>query len=95
MDLPALISRTCPIQLLGVFGGISFYFCSNCYRTICKRTVETLIRRCILVWICSVSLCPTERTLGLYGLKYAVKTNAGPLVEPLETFNLVAILYKL
>ena len=36
-----------------------------------KQTVETLIRRCIvrrLVWVSTVCLCPTKRTLGLYEL---------------------------
>ena len=43
-------------------------------RTFCKLTVETLIRRRVLrrpVWVCTVCLCPTKRTLGLYGLSLA------------------------
>ena len=38
-------------------GDISFFY---------KQTVETLIRR--LIWVCTVCICPTKRTLGLYGL---------------------------
>ena len=40
-------------------------------RTFCKQTVETLIRRHIMwlhIWVCSVCLCPTKRTLGFNGL---------------------------
>ena len=49
-----------------------FHFYSNLNRIFCKHTVETLIRRRILrhlIWICTVCLCPTKRTLGLYGLR--------------------------
>ena len=34
--------------------------------------METLIRRCILwrlIWVCTICLCPTKRTLGIYWLK--------------------------
>ena len=44
---------------------------SNFNRKLCKQTVETLIRPRILwhlIWVCTVCLCPTKRTLGLYGL---------------------------
>ena len=40
-------------------------------RTLCKQAVGPLIRHCILwhlIWGCSVCLCPTKRTLCLYGL---------------------------
>ena len=40
-------------------------------RTFRKQTMEILIRHCVLrclVWVCTVCLCPTKRTLGLYGL---------------------------
>ena len=70
MDLPTLISRTCAIPIVWALGGI-FRFCPNSERTFCKQTVETLIRRRVLrrlVWIYTVCLCPTKRTLGLYGL---------------------------
>ena len=33
--------------------------------------METLVRRRVvrrLIWVCAVCLCPTKRTLGLYGL---------------------------
>ena len=48
------------------------HFYSNSDRTLnsCEQTLETLIRRIILrrlirVW--AICLCPTKRTLGLYG----------------------------
>ena len=40
----------------------------NSNRTFCKQTVETLIRRRVLrrlIWVCTVCLCPTKKTLGL------------------------------
>ena len=46
----------------------SLHFSSDFDRTACTQTVETLIRRCVLwrlVWVSSVSQCPTKRTLGL------------------------------
>ena len=59
------------IVVLRVIGGI-IHFYSNRNRTFCKRIVETLIRRRVLrrlVWVCTICLCPTKRTLGLYGLR--------------------------
>ena len=57
------------LRVVALLGGI-FYFHSNSNRTFCKQTVETLIRRRILcqIWVSTVCLCPTKRTLGLYGL---------------------------
>ena len=48
---------------------------TNSNRTFCKQTVETLIRCSILLslfWVCAVCLCPTKRTLGLYGLIFVM-----------------------
>ena len=62
---PALINIL--DQIISVFKGslvILFHFYPNFDRTICKQTVETLIRR-------RVYLCPTKRTLGLYWLGLA------------------------
>ena len=56
-------------QSFSVLRVVGFY--SNFNRTFCRQIVETLIRRCILqrlIWVCNVSLCPTKRKLGLYGL---------------------------
>ena len=39
------------------------------YIILCKQTVETMIRRLVLwrlIWVCTVCLCPTKRTLCLY-----------------------------
>ena len=55
------------ISVLRVVGWY-FHFNSNDSRTLCKQTVETLVRRCVLrrlIWVCNVCLCPTKRTLGL------------------------------
>ena len=53
--------------------GGSFHFYSNFKSIFCKQTVKTLIRRSILlclISLCTVCLCPTKRTQGLYGLSY-------------------------
>ena len=39
------------------------------------KIVETLSGRHVLwrlIWVCTVCLCPTERTLGQYGVKHLV-----------------------
>ena len=50
---------------------VLFYFYSNLNLTFYKQTVKTLIKqramRC-LIWVFSVSLGPTKRTICLYGL---------------------------
>ena len=56
------------------FRGVGWYFSFSptLYRTSCKQTVKTMIRRPILrhlIWVCTVCLCPIKRTPGLYGLK--------------------------
>ena len=80
---------TCLLEQTGGFllSEIShrYHFClkgcwvvSNFNRTFSKKTVETLIRRRVLqclVWVCTVCLCSTKRTLGLYGLKYPKHVN--------------------
>ena len=66
-----LINLTSPFPWLQLDG--IFHFYSNLDRTVCKQTVETLIRRCIvwrLIWVCTVCRCPTKWMLGLYGLMY-------------------------
>ena len=66
MTFPIAIGRTSLFQNLGLLGGI-FHFYSNCNRTSCKQTVDTLIRRRVLRRLTLVStacLRPTKRTLG-------------------------------
>ena len=62
-------------QSISVWRGVRcfFHFYSSFNRKSCKQTVETLIRRRILwhlIWVCTICLCPTKRTLGIYGLKF-------------------------
>ena len=60
MDFPNFINWALSFPILGLLGGI-LYFYSNFDRTLCKQTVEILIRRRILgrlIWVCSVCLCP-------------------------------------
>ena len=52
--------------MLGVLGGI-FHFYSNFDRTVDEILIRHLVLR-RLIWVCAVCLCPTKRTLGLYGL---------------------------
>ena len=62
-------------QSISILRNVGWYFSLPSYfgRPFCKQTVNTLIRHCVLrrlVWACTVCLCPTKRTLGLYGLKH-------------------------
>ena len=71
MNLHMLINWTSPFLFYGMLGAILFYFYPNFDRIFCKHTVETLIKGNILrhlIWVCTVCLCPTKWTLGLYGL---------------------------
>ena len=48
---------------------VFFTFVWNLNRTLCMQTVDTLIgRRALrrLICVCTICLCPTKRTLGLY-----------------------------
>ena len=74
MYFPIIINWTSPFTILGLVGDI-FHFYSYFKRNFCKQTVENLIRRRglrRLNWFCTVCLCPTKRTLDLYGLKSAI-----------------------
>ena len=94
MDLPTIINWTNPFPILGVLGVI-FPFYSNFGTIFCKQTVETLIRRRVLrrlIWVCTVCLCPTKRTLGLYGIStLPLKKTYGPHLRksspPLVSFS--------
>ena len=67
MEFPTIINKTSPFLFKGLLGGIfDFYLKFN--RLFCKQTVETLIRCGVLlhlIWVCTVLLCPTKRTLAL------------------------------
>ena len=70
MQFPKLNKWTCPFPVQGLLGG-NFQFYSKFERKSYKQTVETLIRRSVLlrmIWVCTICTCPTKRTLGLYGL---------------------------
>ena len=66
MNLPTIISRTSPFQILGMLGGA-------CIESIFKRTLCMQIVK-ILICISTVCPCPIKGTLGLYGLIELVKT---------------------
>ena len=71
MELTTIINWNSPFLFKGMLGGI-FHFYSSFNRKLCKQTVETLIRGRILwrlIWVCTICLCPTKRTPGIYGLK--------------------------
>ena len=58
------------ISVLCVVGWYFSFLYSILNRLFCKQTVNTLIRRRImrrLIWVCTACLCPTKRTLDLYG----------------------------
>ena len=71
-----------------MLGGI-FYFYSSFNITLCKQTVETLIRR--LVWVCTFCICPTKRTLGVYGLITWFKEMPSRIVCDFNKIFLIAI----
>ena len=67
IECHTVIIWTSPFPFKGMLGG-NFPFYSNFNRIFCKQTVETLIRRRFLrrlIWVCTVCLCPTKRTLDL------------------------------
>ena len=75
MEFPIIINWTCPFIFQGLLGCI-FHFYQNSNRTLCKQTVEPMIRHHVqpcLIWVCTVYLCPTKRMLGLNGLKDNIK----------------------
>ena len=72
MEFPPIINWASLFPFQGLLSGI-LHFYSNSNRTFCKQTAETLIRRRVLwrlIWVCTDCICPTNRTLGLYGLVY-------------------------
>ena len=70
MKRSTFIKWTSPFSSSGLLG-VVFHPYSNLNRTSCKLTVENLIKQCSL-WrlkrACTIYLCPTKRTLVLYGL---------------------------
>ena len=74
MKLPTFIKWTSPFSTSWLLD-VVFHSYSNFNRAICKQTVESLIRYCSLsrwILVCTICLCPTKRTLGLYGLNTLV-----------------------
>ena len=76
MDSPCIKQTVCKVFKIfqcGKYLVAYVLYIRFCKQTaFCKQTVETLIRRHVLrllIWLCTVCLCPTKRTLGLYGLK--------------------------
>ena len=72
MQFPNLNKWTFPFPVQGLLGG-NFRFYSKFERQFCRQTVETLIRRSVLlrlIWVCTICTCPTKRTLGLYGFEH-------------------------
>ena len=65
--MPSFFNWASPFPNLGVSGVLfQFYFIFE--RHTCMQTVETLIRRRALFWICTVCICSKYGTQGLYGL---------------------------
>ena len=84
MEFPTVtcVNWTSPFPFQGLVG-ISFHFYSKLKRSFCEPIVEIQIRRRVLwrlIWVCTVPLCPTKSTLGLYSLRktklYATRTTA-------------------
>ena len=71
MEVPSLINWTSPFPFQGMLGGI-FYTYSNFNRTLCRQTVENLIRCRVfqgLIWFCTVCRCPTKKDTRLIWVK--------------------------
>ena len=82
IEFPSLIYWTGQFPFEGLLGG-SFIF---------KQTVETLIKRRILrrlVWVSTVCICPTKKTLGLNGLTFS-KTFLSGTLSKFQTVNIKA-----
>ena len=64
-----LINWTSPFPIL--LGGLFHLYSNFKKKHFRKQTMKNLIRRSDLrrlIWFCNVCRCPTERTIGLYGL---------------------------
>ena len=87
MDFP--IDRTSLLPILGMFQNARllcgiFHFYSEVHRIFCKQTVENLIGRRVLrrlIWSCTVSRCPTKRTLGYMGNRTLCKQEVKILIR--------------
>ena len=91
MGFPTLINCTSLFPFKGLLDGI-LHFHSHFDRIFCKQTVGTLIRRSVLrrlIWVCNVCLCPTKKTLGLYGLTtlFFQPKGQSPLYDSVEDPN--------
>ena len=70
-------------QSISILRVVGCYFFFNFNRTICKQALETLIRHHILwylIWSCTLNICPTKRTLGLYSLNKNEMLNNAPII---------------
>ena len=74
MKLTTFINWTSPFSSSG-FLGVVFNSYANFNRTSCKQTVDNLIRHCSLLRLIlakTICLCPTKRTLVVYGVNIFV-----------------------
>ena len=57
-----------------------FHFNPTFNEACCKQAVETQIRRRVLrrlIWFCTICLCPTKWTIGLYKLNMHTQQSSG------------------
>ena len=83
MEFPIFVNWISPFPFNGLLDSI-FIFNKIFKGTFGKQTVEILIRRHVLrrlFWFCTVCLCPTNKTLGLYGWVKLLITRACPGVS--------------
>ena len=82
------------ISVLSVAGWY-FSFYSHFKRTFCRQTLKTPIRRRVqrrLIWVCTVCLCPTKRTLGPKISTSIVQTpNSNTSLIPIPTKSFVQL----
>ena len=60
------------ISVLRVVGWYFFIFIRNSIERVCKQTVEALIRSRVRLWVLTVCLCTTKRSLCFNGLVSAL-----------------------
>ena len=83
MEFPTIINWT---SLFPLVGGVIFHFYSNFNRTFYKQTVNSgdPDQTPHLIWVCTVCICPTKRSPGLYGLSSHCKTQLTTVINGLK-----------
>ena len=82
VDLSILINWMSLFPILGLCS-VLFHFYSISNRKSCKQTVKTLI-----IWVCTVCLCPKKGMLCLYGLTSSLRESGEALDDHESEFSI-------